>query len=75
MIGKVRLTSIKRNCFIMVAIDYFIKWVEYKPYRDVNERYVICFIKEMTIHRFGIPQSITINQGLLFNGARVREFA
>lgn len=29
----------------------------------------------MIIHRFGIPQSITIDQGLIFSGGRIREFA
>lgn len=50
MIDKVNPTSIKKNCFILVATDYFTKFMEYKLYRDVNERNVVCFIKEMIIH-------------------------
>lgn len=46
MIGEVRPTSIRRNCFILVATDYFTKLVECKPYRDVTERDVIHFIKK-----------------------------
>lgn len=63
MIDKVGPTSIKRNCFLLVATDYFIKWVEYKSYRDVNERDVICFIKEMIIHDLEFPDLLRSIKG------------
>ena len=80
LIGKVRPTSRKKNCFVIVAIDYFTKWVEAKDYKDVTEydvtKYdVIKFIKETIVHRFGLPQSITVDNGMDFNGSRVMAFA
>ena len=75
LIGKVRLTSKKKNCFVIVATDYFTKWVEAKAYKDVTEYDVIKFIKETIVHRFGLPQSITIDNGMAFNGSRVLAFA
>jgi hypothetical protein len=75
LIGKVRPTSKKRNCFVIVATDYFTKWVEAKAYKDVTEYDVIKFIKEMIVHRFGLPQSITVDNGMTFNGSRVLAFA
>jgi transposase InsO family protein len=36
---------------------------------------VIHFISENIIHRFGIPQTLTTNQGVLFMSHQVREFA
>ena len=74
LIGKIRPISRKKNCFIIVATDYFTKWVEAKPYKEVSEFDVIQFIKEMIVHRFGIPQSITMDNGTIFNGTRVKAF-
>ena len=61
-IGKVRTTSKKKNYFVIVATNYFTKWLEAKAYKDVIENDVIKFIKEMMVHRFGLPQSITVDK-------------
>ena len=74
IIGKVRPTSKKKNCFVIVATDYFTKWVEAKAYKDVIEYDVIKFIKETIVYRFGLPQSITVDNGMAFNGSRVLAF-
>ncbi|XP_030958972.1 uncharacterized protein LOC115980916 [Quercus lobata] len=74
LIGKIKPISRKKNCFIIVATDYFTKWVEAKPYKEVSEFDVIQFIKEMIVHRLGIPQSITVDNGTIFNGTRVKAF-
>ena len=58
-----------------MATNYFTKWVEAKAYKDVTEYDVIKFIKETIIHRFGLPQSITVDNGMAFNGSRVLAFA
>ena len=68
LIGKVRPTSKKRNCFVIVATYYFTKWVETKAYKDVTKYDVIKFIKETIVHRFGLSQSITVDNGMAFNG-------
>jgi hypothetical protein len=67
LIGKVRPTS-KKNSFVIVATDYFTKWVEAKAYKNVIEHEVIQFYKDMIIHRFGLPQTITVDNGLALNG-------
>jgi hypothetical protein len=71
LIGKVRPTSKKKNCFVIVATYYFTKWVEAKADKDVTEYDVIKFIKETIVHQFGLPQSITVDNGMAFNGSRV----
>jgi hypothetical protein len=75
LIGKVKPTSKKKNSFVIVATDYFTKWVEAKAYKNVTEYEVIQFYKDMIIHRFGLPQTITIDNGLPLNGSRVLAFA
>ena len=67
MMGKIHPPSSKHHCFILVATDYFTKWVEAKPYKAVNQTEVIRFIKDL-IHRFGIPQTITVDIGLHLMG-------
>ena len=41
LIEKVRPTSKKKNGFVIVATDYFTKWVEAKAYKNVTEHEVI----------------------------------
>ena len=55
LIRKIYLASSKRHNFILVATDYFTKWVEVVPLKKVEQNDVIQFIKEHIIHRFGIP--------------------
>ncbi len=43
------------------SINYFTKWVKAKAYKDVIEHDVIQFYKDMIIHRFGLPQTITVD--------------
>ena len=73
MIGKIYLPSSKQHCFILVATDYFTKWVEAKPYKAVDKIKVIGLIKEL-IYRFGIPQTITVDNGIVFDRKILRSF-
>ena len=59
---------------MIVATDYFIKWVEAIPMMKVEQKDVILFIKEHIIHKFGIPQTITTDQGIMFTGDEMKEF-
>ena len=47
---------------LLVATICFTAWVEVKTYQEVTKTDVIHFHKEMIIHRFGITQSITVDQ-------------
>jgi transposase InsO family protein len=65
----------KENSFVIVATDFFTKWVETKAFKNVTEYEVIQCYKDMIIHRFGLPQTITVDNGLALNGSRVLAFA
>ncbi|CAL9012723.1 unnamed protein product [Prunus brigantina] len=54
------------HCFIIVATDYFTKWVEAKPIKSTTSQEIITFIEEQIIQRFGIPESITTDRGSSF---------
>ncbi|XP_075482888.1 uncharacterized protein LOC142523126 [Primulina tabacum] len=75
LIGKIYLPSSKRHSFIIVATYFFTKWVEALHMKKIEQKDVIVFVKEHIIHRFGIPQSITTDQGTMFMGSDMKEFA
>ena len=51
---------------MLVATDYFTKWTEAVPLKNMTHREVIEFITEHIIHRFGIPQILTKDKGSSF---------
>ena len=42
---------------------------------NFNQEVVIKFIQRHIIYRFGIPETITTDQGSIFNGRKVQESA
>ena len=75
LIGKIHPTSSKGHNFILIAIDYVTKWVQTVPLKKAEQKDVIKIIKEQIIHRIGIPQSITTDQGTMFTGKEMNYFA
>jgi hypothetical protein len=59
----------------LVATDYFTKWTEAVPLKNMTHKEVIEFITEHIIHRFSIPQTLTTDQGTSFMSNEVRKFA
>jgi hypothetical protein len=66
VIGKIHPSSSQGHCFVIVATDYFTKWAEAIPLKNMTHREVIEFITGHIIHRFGIPQALTTDQGTSF---------
>ena len=75
MIGQINPPTSKGHKWILAATDYFTKWVEAIPARNLASADVIRFVKEHIIYRFGIPQTITTDQGLAFISEEFKEFA
>ena len=65
-ICQINPPSSKGHHFVLVATDYFTNWAEVVPLKNMTHREVIEFITEHIIHRFGIPQSLTTDQGSSF---------
>jgi transposase InsO family protein len=59
---------------VLVVTDYFTKWTEVLALKNMTHKEVIEFITEHIIHRFGIPQTLTTDQGTSFMSKEVREF-
>jgi hypothetical protein len=67
--------SSKGHKFVLLATDYFTKWVEAIPLKKVTSENMVEFVKEHIIYRFGIPQTITTDQGTQFTSSEFRELA
>ncbi|EOX95028.1 RNA-directed DNA polymerase (Reverse transcriptase), Ribonuclease H, putative, partial [Theobroma cacao] len=59
--------------FILVAIDYFTKWVEAVSYFNVRQNAVCRFIQREIICRYGLPKRIITNNVSNLNSAMVNE--
>jgi transposase InsO family protein len=75
LIGQIYPSSSKGHKFILVATDYFTKWVEAILLKSATSKDLIAFLKEHIVHRFGIPQTITTNQGTMFTSNEFKSFA
>jgi hypothetical protein len=74
-ISEIHPESSKGHWFILVAMGYFTKWTEVVPLRNMTHREVINFVQEHIIYWFGVPQSLTTDQGPSFMSHQLREFA
>lgn len=73
VIGRIKPTTSNGNRFILVVIDYFIKWVEVVSYANVTRQLVAQFIRKETICRYGVPNKIIIDNGSNLNNKIMKE--
>ena len=66
VIGKISPKSSSGLEFILVAIDYFTKWVEATSYAKLNEANVATFIRSHIICRYGVPHELILDKGRHF---------
>nr|CAD1834502.1 unnamed protein product [Ananas comosus var. bracteatus] len=74
LIGEIQPNFSAGHKFLIVAVDYFTKWVEVKPARLVTQKEIIDFVEDCIIHRFGVPETITTDQGTMFTGGQFVRF-
>ncbi|KAM2471714.1 hypothetical protein ACFX1W_046951 [Malus domestica] len=58
IVGPITPKSSAGEAYILAATDYFSKWAEAIPLREVKKETMIRFIKEHIIHRYGVPRYI-----------------
>ncbi|RDX82981.1 Pol polyprotein, partial [Mucuna pruriens] len=63
IIGPIEPKASNGHRFILVAIDYFTKWVEAASYTSMTKSVVVKFIKRDIICRYGLPTHIITNNG------------
>ena len=57
VIGKISPHSLKGHGIIILATDYFTKWVKAEPVQTVTQNAVVKFLENI-VYRFGILQTI-----------------
>jgi hypothetical protein len=73
-ISKIHPSSTKGHYFVIVSTDYFTKWIETISLKNMTHKEVIGSITENIIRRFGIPQTLTTDQGTSFVAKEVHDF-
>jgi hypothetical protein len=65
-IGKITPKAMNEHEFILVAIDYFTKWVEATSFLVLKDKHVARFIKCNIICRYGVSHEIISDNGMHF---------
>ncbi|KAL0431963.1 UNVERIFIED_CONTAM: Transposon Ty3-G Gag-Pol polyprotein [Sesamum radiatum] len=73
IVGPFPVASSQRK-FLLVAIDYFTKWVEAEPLARITEGEVMKFIWKNIVCRFGVPKEIISDNGRQFQGRKIQEW-
>ena len=60
--------------FLLIAIDYFTKWVEAEALATITETKVQNFVWKNIVCRFGIPRTIISDNGRQFDSQAFRSF-
>ncbi|RVW66344.1 Pol polyprotein [Vitis vinifera] len=75
IIGKISPKSSSGHEFILVAIDYFTKWVEAASYARLTSAGVASFIRSHIICRYGVPHELISDRGVHFRAEAADERA
>ena len=60
-------TALTQKKLLLVATDYFSKWIEAEAFSSIKEKDVTQFIWKNIVCRFGIPRSIVFDNGPQFD--------
>jgi hypothetical protein len=60
--------------YVVVAVEYFSKWIEAKPLATITSVTVQKFFWQNIVCRFGVPKAITVDNGTQFDVEAFKEF-
>ena len=73
VIGAIEPKASNGHRFVLVAIDYFTKWVKAGSYASVTRSVVVRFIKKEIICRYGLPKKIITDNATNLNNKMMKE--
>ena len=73
IVGPLPTTPAQKK-LLLVATDYFSKWIEADAFSSIKDRDVTRFIWKNIIYRFSIPRSIVSDNGPQFDSRVYRDF-
>ena len=68
------LTEVRQMKFLVVGIDYFIKWVEAEALATTTEKNIWKFVWRNIICRFEIPRVLVSDNGKQFDNSAFKNF-
>ena len=60
--------------YLLVATDYFTKWVKAKPLANIKDVDAKKFVWKNIVTRFGVPCTLILNNGLQFDSKSFRRY-
>jgi IS30 family transposase len=60
--------------YVVVAVEYFSKWIEPKPLATITSVMVQKFFMQNIVCRFGVPKTITVDNGNQFDAEKFKAF-
>ncbi|KAF7129116.1 hypothetical protein RHSIM_Rhsim10G0127600 [Rhododendron simsii] len=60
--------------YAIIAVDYFMKWVEAKALTTITAKVTIDFLWKLIISRFGLPRVIVTDRGKQFDNAQFKVY-
>jgi len=73
-LGRTLTNSLGGNRFVVVAIEYFTRWIEVKPLATITSKTIKKFFWQNIICRFGVPSLLTVDNGKQFDSEKFKEF-
>jgi hypothetical protein len=60
--------------YVVVAVEYFSKWIEVKPLATITSVTVRKFFWQNIVRRFGVAKAITVDHGTQFDAEAFKYF-
>ncbi|GAU40531.1 hypothetical protein TSUD_366960 [Trifolium subterraneum] len=67
-------TAARQVKYLIVAVDYFTKWIEAEPLAKISASNILRLFKRNVLARFRIPQVVVTDNGTQFTNKKFREF-
>jgi len=73
-IGEIHPSSSSQHKWILIATDYFTKWIEAIPCRQANDSTIIQFLETNILSRFGCHEKIITDNAAAFKSKKMISF-
>lgn len=73
-IREIHPTSSAQHKWILIATDYFTKWIEAIPTKQATNMVIIQFLESNILSRFGCPSKIITNDAVAFKSKKMIDF-
>ncbi|GAU34822.1 hypothetical protein TSUD_394480 [Trifolium subterraneum] len=67
-------TAARQVKYLIVAVDYFTKWIEVELLAKIGASHILRFFKRNVLARFRIPQVVVTDNGTQFTNKKFQEF-